>query len=363
MTATSGKKAGIRALRVSAADVARHVGVSRATVSYVMNGRPGVSHEMRERVLAAAEELGHTSSTRAAQLRSQRTRVIGLVLTDIANPFYTEIAAGVIDAAREQGYEVFVAHTQESPDVLACVVDAMIARGVDGIVLTVLHPEDGEVIRALRKAHVPFVQLSRRIPQLDADWVGLDDHHAAITVMDHVLDHEYQQIATIVGPRSSSASAARELGFAAAARARGIEIPPRRRISTYLSEDGGRRAVERLLADGPLPDALVCGSDAIAVGVLEVLRVQGIQAGVDVAVTGFDGLYPGVSLLSIITTINQPRRQMARTAFDLLVRRIEGFGGAPQIITCPHFLRIGTTCGCPDTSMAPNGLDPAISQH
>lgn len=337
----------VRHARISAADVARRVGVSPATVSYVMNGRPGVSQEMRERILAVAEEIGHTSSGRAAQLRSQQTRVIGLVLTDIANPFYTEIAAGTIDAARAEGYEVFLAHTQESPEVLASVVDTMIARGVDGVLLTVLHEEDGEVIRALRKARLPFVQLSRRIPQLDCDWVGVDDHHAAITVMDHVLDHGHRKIATIVGPRSSSASAARERGFGEAARARGVEIPAHWRISTYLTEDGGRRAIERILSDGPIPEALVCGSDAIAVGMLGALEARGIRAGSDVAVTGFDGLYPQASLLSLITTVNQPRRQMARAALELLIRRIEGYGGNAHTVTCPHFLRVGATCGCP----------------
>ena len=158
--------------RVSAADVARAVGVSPATVSYVMNGRSGVSEETRERVLEVAEELGHTSSARANRLRSHQSRVIGLVLTDIANPFYTEIAAGTIDAARARGYEVFLAHTQEDPDTLRSVVDAMIARHVDGVVVTVLHPDDGDVVRSLRSARIPLIQLSRRIERVDADFVG-----------------------------------------------------------------------------------------------------------------------------------------------------------------------------------------------
>jgi transcriptional regulator with XRE-family HTH domain len=129
--------------RVSAADVARAAGVSAAAVSYVMNGRPGVSADTRTHVLEVAERLGHVPTERIAGLRQQRTRVIGLVLTDIANPFYTEIGAGVIDAARARGYEVFLAHTQEDRDTLQAVVDAMVARQVDGIILTVLHPEDG----------------------------------------------------------------------------------------------------------------------------------------------------------------------------------------------------------------------------
>lgn len=213
--------------RVSAADVARAVGVSPATVSYVMNGRSGVSEETRARVLEVAEELGHTSSARANRLRSHQSRVIGLVLTDIANPFYTEIAAGTIDAARARGYEVFLAHTQEDPDTLRSVVDAMIARQVDGVVVTVLHPDDGDVVRSLRSARIPLIQLSRRIERVDADFVGIDDRAAASEMMEHVLWHGYQDIVTIVGPRTSSASAARRKGLPVLPKPTAFAVSPR----------------------------------------------------------------------------------------------------------------------------------------
>ncbi|WP_255949777.1 LacI family DNA-binding transcriptional regulator [Streptomyces odontomachi] len=341
------QKAGIRALRVSAADVARAVGVSPATVSYVLNGRDGVSQEMRERVLKTAQELGHIPSARARRLREQRTRVIGLVLTDIANPFYTEIAAGTVDSARARGYEVFFAHTQENAETLDNVIDTMIARNVDGVVLTVLHPDDGEVIRRIRRAHIPFVQLSRRIPFLEADFVGIDDSAAAVELMHHVLDHGYEDVALVAGPRNSTASAARVDGFRAAARARRIPLPADRITSTYLSEAGGRRAASRLLDADPLPRAIVCGSDAIAAGVIGALALRGVRVPEDVAVTGFDGLFPEASPLAALTTVNQPRRDMAGVALDLLVHRIDGVGGAYQSLIQPHELRIGTTCGCP----------------
>lgn len=340
-----------RAARVSAAAVARAAGVSPAAVSYVMNGRPGVSSETRAWVLEVAEKLGHTSSERASQLRSQRTRVIGLVLTDLANPFYTEIAAGAIDAARDRGYEVFLAHTQEDPDTLRSVAEAMLARQVDGMILTVLHPDDGDVIRTLRSAHIPFIQLSRRIDQVDADFVGIDDQVAAGEMMRHVLSHGYRDVVTIVGPRTSSASAAREKGFTASAAEHGIRTVHSGRISTYLSEEGGFRAVEQVLAGKVLPQAFVCGSDVIALGAIGALRAHSIAVPDDVAVTGFDGLYPGASALAELTTVEQPRREMAARALDLLVSRVDGVGGSCRNVVRAHRLRIGTTCGCGGTSV------------
>lgn len=333
-----------RSTRVSAADVARAVGVSPATVSYVMNGRAGVSEQTRARILEVAEALGHISSARADRLRSHQTRVIGLILT-VANPFYTEIAAGTIDAARARGYEVFLAHTQEDPQTLRSIVDTMIARQVDGVVITVLHPDDGEVIRSLRSARIPLVQLSRRIQRVDADFVGIDDRAAASEMMEHVVTHGYQDIVTVVGPRTSSASAAREEGFIRTAEAHGIRTVSSQRISTYLSERGGYEAVEQVLARKSLPRVIVCGSDVIALGAISALRERSLNVPDDVAVTGFDGLYPGP--LVELTTVNQPRREMAEQSIELLTRRIEGAGGSYQSVLRAHQLRIGTTCGCP----------------
>ena len=333
--------------KVSAAAVARAAGVSPATVSYALNGRPGVSPETRVRILQTAERLGHTPPLRVSQMLKQQTRVLGLVVTDIANPFYTEVAAGIIDAARGQGYEVFLAHTQESPEVLSTTINTMIDRQVDGVVLAVLHPDDGEIIRALRRAHLPFVQISRRIDLIEADFVGIDDAAAATEIMEHVLAHGYSDVATITGPRNSSASAAREDAFTRKAADHGIENFGTRRIRSYLSEEGGLRAVMRLIEGGRLPQALVCGSDAIALGVLGGLRAHGVRVPDDVAVTGFDGLLPGIAPLVELTTVIQPKRQMASSAVDLLLRRIRGVGGSAQSVVLGHKLHIGTTCGCP----------------
>jgi LacI family transcriptional regulator len=120
-------------------------------------------------------------------------------------------------------------------------------------------------------------------------------------------------------------------------------------VRTYLSEEGGLRAVQELLADGQVPQAIICGSDAIALGVLSGLRAHGLRVPEDVAVTGFDGLLPGIAPLIDLTTISQPRRRMAVSAVDLLIRRLNGVGGNSQQVVLGHSLRIGTTCGCPST--------------
>jgi LacI family transcriptional regulator len=341
------RKIGIRALRVSAADIAREVGVSSATVSYVLNQRPGVSVEMRTRVLDAARQLGYSLEPHQLPPEDARTQVIGLILADISNPYYAELSAGTIDAARVHGYEVFLAHTQESTETLASVVSTMIARRVDGIVLTVLHPDDGDIVRQLRRAGTPFVQLSRRIPNLRADFVGVDDRCTAAAILRHVVEvHQHSDVAVVTGPRNSSASATRAEAFVATAHELGLPLPPHRRFHTYLTAEGGHRVVQRMIADDDIPKAIVCGSDAVASGVIGALRGHGLSVPGDVAVTGIDGVFSAASMLAELTTVDLPRREMAALAVEQLNRRINGVGGPAQDFIQPHRLRLGTTCGC-----------------
>lgn len=340
------RKEGIRSLRVSAADVARAAGVSTATVSYVLNGRSGVSDEMRQRVLRIARDLGYALDKHQARLDPERTRVLGLVLADIGNPFYSDIAAGAIDAARAKDYEVFLAHTQESSETLMSVVEAMIARRVDGVALTVLRTEVGDVVRALRRAGVPFIQVTRRIPRLQADYIGVDDVAAAAEIFRHVVGHGYTDLAVVTGPHSSSSSGTRAEAFLATARQLGVPLPPHRRFRAYLTAEGGNRAAQHLLEADDMPEAIVCGSDAIASGVIGTLRGRGIRVPEDVAVTGIDGVFPDASMLSELTTISVPRRHMASLAVEQLIRRVDGVGGPAQDSIQPHRIRIGTTCGC-----------------
>jgi LacI family transcriptional regulator len=301
---------------------------------------------MRERVLKVAEELGYDLEQHPARVKAQRTRVLGLIHPDMSNPFYSDLSAGAIDAARAEGYEVFLAHTQENSETLASITSAMIARNVDGIIFTVLHPDDGERIRELRRASIPFIQVSRRIPNLRADWVGVDDVAGASEILRHVVGHDYRDIGVVTGPSNSSASAARAESFIDTSREIGLPLPANRRFSAYLSEEGGRRLILRLIDEDNVPRALVCGSDAIASGVIGGLRANGYRVPEDVAVTGYDGVFPAASMLAELTTVGLPRKQMARIAVQQVIRRIEGVGGPVRDFLHPYRLRIGTSCGC-----------------
>lgn len=338
-----------RARRVTAAEIARRAGVTAATVSYVMNGRPGVSDATRYRILNLAEELGYIPSALSVRLRSEHTRVIGAVLNDIARPPYhdTEIAGGVIDAARTMGYEVFIANTGRDHSRLKVVLQAMVDRGVDGILTTILEDGDADLIRSLRKAHLPYVQVTRRLPLVDADYVGTDNEAAAQVIMDHLIGmHGYRDIVLLGGPGRSSASVEREAANLTAAAKHGVRIAAADCVRSELTEQESYRAMRDLLSRGRTPRAVVCGADVIAWGVISAVRDHGLRVPDDVAVTGFGGREFGVSGELRLTTLEVPRQSIAVQAVSLLINRISGSGGAYRTVLLPSPLKPGNTCGC-----------------
>src|SRR6478736_5050071 len=309
---------------VSAAAVARAAGVSSAAVSYVLNGKGGVSPETRRHIIHVANELGFRPRKSSQSTDLQRTRVIGLILPNIINPMFPRWAQGVISAAADSGYEVFVATTQDDPEILAQVTATLANCNVDGVILAA----------------------SLRDDFLDSEFVGIDDDAAATLLMQHMLGHGYTEIATVIGPRFSTASLAREQAFVRTAAAAGVVITGDRKISTRVNNEGGRLAAERIFASGTPPQAVVCGSDELAIGVMEYALARGLRIPEDVAVAGCDGLPHSRSGLINLTSIVQPQQEMADEAFAMLLRRIETPSGSYTSRVCRHRLHIGRTCGC-----------------
>lgn len=336
-----------RSTPASAAAVARKAGVSAATVSYVMNGKAGVSSETRDHVLSVASGLGFTPRDPDRIKDPRHTRVIGLVFPNIINPMYPRWAQGVTTAAAAAGYEVFLTNTQDDSIVLSQVMTSLASRNVDGVIIAAALEQDAASLRILRAAKIPFVYLSRRSSFVQGDFVGIDDAAAGAEVMEHVLAHGYTRVATVIGPRHSTASLARERGFVSTAARAGVTITGARKVSTQLDSRGGRVAAETLLTSANPPEVIVCGSDEIAIGVMEYAADHGIRVPDDLAVTGCDGLPHSLSRLINLTTIVQPQREMALEAFAMLHKRIITPSSTYQSLLCLHQLHIGKTCGCP----------------
>lgn len=331
--------------KVSAAAVARACGVSSATVSYVMNGRGGVSVETRRRIIKTAAELGYRPAG-GPRRDPLLTRVVGLILPNIVNQMYTGWAQHIISATREEGIDVFVATTQDDPDTLAQVAATLAARNVDGVIIAASLREDLRALRVFRQKRIPYVCLSRRSHHHQSDFVGINFDASASDLMKHVLAHGYTEIATVIGPRFSTASLEREVAFVRTAAEAGVDVSGMRKISTRLDNDGGRIAAASLLGSSNPPRAVVCGSDEIAIGFMEHALSLGVRIPEDVAVVGGDGLPHSRSALISLTTVVQPMKEMAERAFELLLDQITHPRSTYREVICEHRMYVGRTCGC-----------------
>jgi LacI family transcriptional regulator len=193
-------------------DVAKLAGVSTMTVSRVINGSGYTSPESRERVNRAIAEMGYMPNALARQLRSKRTKTLALVMTDIANPFFTTIARGVEDAARPRGYAVMFCNTDESADLELEYVRVLIQRRVDGVLL-VPAADSSTSLDLLRTHKLPAVVLDRRLRSGDADEIRADSEGGAYVAVRHLIDLGHRQIAVLAGPESVSTSADRVSGY------------------------------------------------------------------------------------------------------------------------------------------------------
>jgi LacI family transcriptional regulator len=333
-------------------DIARAAGVSSAAVSYALNDSPGVGPELRKRIRGIADELGYRPSPLARRLKTGRSRSIGLLLADITNPFYTEMAGGAVEAASVEGYEVSISHLGGSSSRLVEAARGHVDRYESGLLLTSLMEGDGALLDELRAARVPVVQLYRRVVDQPLDWVGIDDRSAAEEIATVLLATGRRRIALLAGPPTSSASAARARGFRDGLRRAGLRAVNEPDVWGEITRRSGFDRATALFAAGTDIEAIICGNDVIALGVLDACRDTGRSVPDDLALTGFDGMeFASVGPLQL-TTVVVPREEIGRRGVRLLLRRIAGEDHPPVDEMLPYELQVRTTTTGPATGTA-----------
>lgn len=306
------------------ADVAKRAGVSKMTVSRVINDSGYISPETRERVQQAIEELGYIPNALARSLRFKQTRTIGLILTDITNPFFTTIARSVEDAASEQGFSVIFCNTDEDEEHEAEYVNVLMRKQVDGLLLVPTNCYS-ESIPFLQSQTVPFVVLDRRIPETQVDVVRCDSETGAHTLTQHFLDLGHRQLAILSGPREVTSAVDRVAGFQRAIQEAGLPPDATRVIYGLFTVDGGYRSAQELLAmDAPPPTAIFAANNFIAIGALKALREHGLRVPDDVSLGAFDDLPASINADPFLTVVEQPAYDMGLQATRLLLARMAG---------------------------------------
>jgi LacI family transcriptional regulator len=327
------------------ADVAKRAGVSKMTVSRVINHSGYTSQETRERVEQAVAELGYVPNVLARSLRFKKTRTIALVLTDITNPFFTTLARGVEDAASEQGFSVIFCNTDESEVDEAEYLNVLVQKQVDGLLWVPASCASKSAV-FLQDRSVPFVVLDRRLPDVRVDTVRCDSEQGAYELTHHLITLRHRRIAILSGPPEVTTSADRVAGYR---RALGeVDISEMRVYYGPFTQAGGYHMMHEALVVDPPPTAILAANNFIAIGAVQALREAGLCVPEDVSLVTFDDLPYAAVFEPFLTVANQPAYEMGRLATALLLQRLSGEGPPDvQQIILPMELIVRRSSGPP----------------
>lgn len=326
-------------------DVADRAGVAPITVSRVINNSGYVSDATRRRVERAVAELEYVPNVLARSLRSRQTNTLALVLTDIANPFWTTVARGVEDAASEAGFNVIFCNTDESEDAQDQYLRMLLQKQVDGVLLVPARSKPDSVL-FIQKQDTPVVVLDRRVPGAQVDGVRCDSEEGAYRLVHLLLSLGHRRIAMLSGPKDVSTAVDRVAGYRHGLTEAGVEIDDLLILYGEFTQASGFEMARRAMALLPRPTALFAANNFIATGAIRALRKMNLYVPDDVALVSFDDFPPALLIDPFLTVANQPAYDMGRRATELLLARLDSEESeAPQEIILPTEIIVRRSSG------------------
>ncbi|MDL2407152.1 LacI family DNA-binding transcriptional regulator [Rhizobium calliandrae] len=308
--------------RVTVIDIAHAADVSKSTVSLVLQGSPLVNEATRAKVNAVIRELGYVYNRGAANLRQAKSKIVGIVVNDLTNSFFAELAVGVDMVVQSAGYVQFLSNTGESIDRQREVVASMREHGISGLIVSPARGTDAADFKPLTNAGIPVVIVVRNIPGAKVSSLVSDNFAGASAAVEHLVGLGHRRISFMGGFANTAVFAERLGGYRDALAKAGITFDDELVVATAPSRAGGVEAVGRAMLLADKPTAAVCFNDAVAFGVCDGLRARRLEPGVDFAVVGFDDVIEAESAVPALTTISVDPQGMGRRAAQLLLKQI-----------------------------------------
>ncbi len=332
-----------RDARVTIVDVARRAGVSKSTVSLVLGGSGLVADATRERVSEAMTELGYIYHRGAATLRGAKSGVIGMIINDLSNPFYVELAIGIEQTCQGGAYIPFLANTAESAVRQQQVIRSMREHGAAGLVLAPAMGASASDLKPL-VAGLPVVQVMRRLPGLKASSVAPQNKEGARKAVAHLIAVGHRRVAFVGGVASLLVREERLAGYRLALEEAGIPLDPSLVIETPTNYSGGAAAALQLLSLREPATAALCFNDVVAIGLTRALTEADVVVGRDFDVIGFDDIEEAKHMLPALSTVAVNARDLGSRAAQLLMRHLASGDFEPETVLCPTTLVLRKSC-------------------
>ncbi len=330
--------------RVTLADVAARAGVSLMTVSRVVNERPGVGNETRERVRQAIDDLGYRPNIVARGLKAASSRTIGLMIPDVTNPYFPEIVRGAEDGAIENGYTLLLTNVIEDLERETQAMQTFEDHLVDGVIACSPRLENHELYPLLQRQRAA-VLVNRRSDPRYAGSVRIDHELGGRLLLRHLHQVGCRRPAFLSGPGHSHAGRERLLGIEREARELDLDLPRSRVMACPPTVEGGRAAAAEMLRREPDVDALLCFNDLVAAGALQTLAELGVAVPTELAVVGYDDIVFAKMFTPGLTTIRAPTYELGQQAVGMLFDRMRGRGHGIDIVLQPELVVRGSTLG------------------
>ncbi|MGG2199875.1 LacI family DNA-binding transcriptional regulator [Paenibacillus validus] len=334
-----------RGSRITLKHVAEHAGVSPSTVSLVLRGSSEIPEITHRKVMDSINHLGYVYDRVAANLRSRNSSTIGLIVAEIANPFFSELLNGVHQSLDKQGYTVILGATFDLNTNQDRLISTMLEYRVGGVIMSPISGSSQESIERLRKWGIPVVLVGKMPANANFDYVSADYSLGAQMAVEHLIRKGHRRISFLGGVTASSSWQARKQGYLNALNEAGLEYDESLIITSTVTKKGGFKAVQQLLQQPNPPTASFCYNDLVAFGVMAGLTQAGLKPGRDMAIVGFDNIEESEMFTPTLTTVSASPHLMGTYAANLLHQRIMGMDDdRPQQIILKPELVIRESC-------------------
>jgi LacI family transcriptional regulator len=328
-------------------DIARAAGVSKSTVSLALKGSPLVKTETRARVEAAIERLGYVYNRGAANLRASSSSFVGMVISDLTNPFFAELAVGIESALYALGFVPILANTNEDVERQAYVLRSLREHNVAGIIMSPARGADAWTLANQLPRTMPTIITMRRILSSPFPYIGPDNRAGSREAVAHLLRLGHRRIGYLGGDEKITTQQERAAGWQDALAAASIPYEEGLMFPAPPTRAGGRDAMERALSSPRPPTAVFCYNDIVAMGATRAVATRGMVPGRDMAVIGFDDIAEAEHNAPPLTTVNADTREMGARCADSLLRLIHGEDPAGLSFAGRARLIVRESCGAP----------------